>query len=388
VDAIKKIKRIEAAMKAVFIEMDTEIHMSLIALLARRNMVLLGPPGLAKTMISEFLVACIEDASYYYALFNKETTIKEILTAGTEILETVTSEGKKIKFIPIFEGSAVTGHIIFFDETFKGNSSLLNGLLPLLNDDWISVGGVKIKANRLCVFGASNEMPAEGEGLEALWDRYHIAVISDRIEGFENRILLREGARERRRVKKEVEKLISISEIIELQKAVLEVKIGRDIDELVEKIIAELLAEGIIVSDRTDSTCDLMIQANTLLHGRTDVIPEDLIVLCHSFWTRPEEIPIVRRIVMENANPALARILEVLDMAQELHDNSVMGADNNISAAAALGSEAVGKIRKLTGELSAMRVTGDTEEKRNEVLVKVDTFNKLIMKKCLGVDVP
>ena len=63
-------------------------------------------------------------------------------------------------------------HLSFLDEIFKANSAILNALPTLINERLFYNNGIPHETPLISVIGASNEYPEEGEGLEALFDRF------------------------------------------------------------------------------------------------------------------------------------------------------------------------------------------------------------------------
>jgi len=69
------------------------------------------------------------------------------------------------------EGYLPTAEVAFVDEIFKANSAILNALLTLLNERLFDNGNQRLEAPLMCLIGASNELP-ESEELDALYDRF------------------------------------------------------------------------------------------------------------------------------------------------------------------------------------------------------------------------
>lgn len=71
-------------------------------------------------------------------------------------------------------GKLPEAHVSFLDEIFKANSAILNSLLTLINERLYYNNGGPVQTPLISVIGSSNEYPEEGEGLEALFDRFLI----------------------------------------------------------------------------------------------------------------------------------------------------------------------------------------------------------------------
>lgn len=79
--------------------------------------------------------------------------------------------------------------IVFLDEVFKANSSILNALLSLINERLFYNAGLPWTVNMVMLFGASNEPPQEEE-LGAFYDRFPVRAMCDPVPHDEIRRLL------------------------------------------------------------------------------------------------------------------------------------------------------------------------------------------------------
>ncbi len=151
---------------------DEIVFLMAIAVVAREPMLILGPPGTAKSdMVIRFSEACGVEKYFEHML--------TMFTEPSEIIGPVDIEAlKRGVYRRILDGRIADSVFTFLDEIFKGNSAILNTLLTLMNEHKL-YDGVEIKylpdEILLGFFAASNEIPDNAEILP-LKDRFPIKV--------------------------------------------------------------------------------------------------------------------------------------------------------------------------------------------------------------------
>lgn len=388
-NAIEKLQYIGLELNSFAMERAEQVTMSILALLCGQHMVLLGAPGTGKSMLVWQLVRRIDGAKMFEKLLTKYTTEKDLFVSRTDIEERELGPGRKsVSFLHSHEGTLADSQVAFLDETFKCNSATLNSLLKLINERKFDLNGQTFTAPLVSLFGASNELPEEGEGLEALYDRFMIRMVAERVKERSNRLAMRQKSRAHRaaQVNGSLPAIttITMQEIDLLRRQAALVQVPTVIDERIEEIIDALLTEGVVVSDRRDVRLDTIIQAHALMDGRQQVNEGDLSVLKHCLWNQPTEIKTVQRIVLSIANPMENKAIELLDQATEIRDNAVKVADG------AAGAEANSKLKKLVVAIDELvkqaQSQGAPTAKIVEAKAKIQGFNKEVIKVCLGLD--
>jgi len=165
-----KFKKLEDSLNQKIIGHPDMVRGAILSLLAGEHILLIGPPGTAKTMLANALSDSIDGTKSYKYLLTKYTEFSEIF--GALDINALSQGQYKRNWSGI-----ISSQIIFLDEIFKANSAILNSLLSLLNERVVydPLTGQSIQTSLLLAIGASNELPAEEE-LQALFDRFLVKV--------------------------------------------------------------------------------------------------------------------------------------------------------------------------------------------------------------------
>ena len=322
-----KLQSARAALNAALIERETEIDLALTALIAGEHLLLVGPPGTAKSLLAESVRDFIA-GDLFSILLTKFTTPEEV--CGPISLTGLKSD----HYRRIVDGKLPTAHVAFLDEIFKASSAILNTMLTLLNERTFHNDGAILRCPLQLAIGASNEWPgSNGDGLElgALFDRFllrrHVSPIAT-AAGLES--LLWDS--------RDSHKAVFAAKITpdEIKQAQAEAKALPWTDEAkaaFSRIVATARTEGIQPGDRRLYKSVTACQAAAYLDGSDEVKPEHLEVLAHTLWVDPAEQPAkLAEIVGPIANPAAAAVNALLTEAAEIIRNTDL---RELSAAAA-----------------------------------------------------
>src|SRR5438132_8344654 len=149
----EKLKKIRDELRQTFLERADLIDGALAALLSSNHVLVIGPPGTAKSMLADELCRRIEGADYFQWLLTRFTTPEEIFGAvSLKALEQDDYRRVTSRKLP-------EAHIAFLDEIFKANSSILNALLTLINERVFYNGRERVTVTLVTMYGASNELP-------------------------------------------------------------------------------------------------------------------------------------------------------------------------------------------------------------------------------------
>ncbi len=273
--------------KQVFVGKDEIIDLLGIAMLARENAFLFGPPGTAKSAIVRQLSLCVENGKNFEYLLTRFTEPNEIFGPF---------DIRKLKdgdLVTNTEGMMPEASLIFLDEIFNANSAILNSLLLALNEKLFRRGKEVKKLPALMFVGASNMLP-EDETLAALLDRFLIRVNCDYVDTDLLESVLHAGWKLESNLL-ETRPTITPDEIIAMQKDTRSVDLSPIISEYVA-LIHTVRNAGIKVSDRRAVKVQSLIAASASICGRTSATISDLWVLKY-IWDTEEQIEILAGIV-------------------------------------------------------------------------------------------
>jgi len=282
-----KLNEVLRAVKDIFVGKDEIIDLLGIALVARENAFLLGPPGTAKSAIIRQLSLRIVEGKNFEYLLTRFTEPNEIF--GPFDIRKL-REGE---LVTNTEGMMPEASLVFFDEIFNANSAILNSLLMALNEKIFRRGKETKKLPALMFIGASNALP-EDEALNALLDRFLIRVECDYVDtDLLERVLLAGWKMESNAEAEMV--VITPIEIIELQKQCRLVDLSPIRRELID-LIHNLRNTGIKVSDRRAVKIQNLIAASAVICNRDVATISDLWVLKY-IWDTEEQIEILAGII-------------------------------------------------------------------------------------------
>jgi len=284
---MEKLQAVLSFLKTSFVGKDEIIDLLGVALVARENVFLLGPPGTAKSAIVRQLSECIADGNNFEYLLTRFTEPNEIF--GPFDIRKL----KEGELVTNTEGMMPEAALVFLDEIFNANSAILNSLLMALNERIFRRGKETQKLPALMFVGASNLLP-EDDALNALLDRFLVRVICDNVApDLLNEVLLAGWKLER---KEQVERpYIQPKEIVELQQAAKNVQLT-DVRKQYIEVIHSLRNAGVKVSDRRAVKLQNLIAASAIVCGREQAIVSDFWVL-KFIWDTEEQIEILAGIV-------------------------------------------------------------------------------------------
>ena len=322
----ERVKQLLLSMGRGAFERDEAISLALLTALGGESIFLLGLPGVGKSMIARRLKMAFKDATSFEYLMSRFSTPDEIF--GPVIISKLKDSDT---YERVIDGYLPTADVLFLDEIWKAGPAIQNSLLTVLNEKIFRNGKQDLKLPLKAVISASNELPAEGEGLEALCDRFIVRYVVKPIENKTNFLSLVIDQPEECEVPEELQ--FSADELSEIKAEAMNVKVPIEVSVLVFSIRKLLIEEKKKQEDNVDvNNCDLvdppyvsdrrwkkivgLLRVSAYLNGRDAVDLSDCLILNHMLWDKDEQILSVTKLVAQAIADMVKR--HNVDIVEEL----------------------------------------------------------------------
>lgn len=320
-----KFELLRAALRERYLERAELIDGALVAMLSGEPLIMIGPPGTAKSAIARSICESLH-GKFFGWMLTKFTVPEELF--GPFSLKGLEND----QYVRVTTGKLPEADIVFLDEVGKASSSISNTLLPILNskERIFYNNGQAVKVPTLAIFGSSNEVP-QSEDLSAFYDRWTLRFNVNYVE-------------DETSIRRLFNPPTQYSPIVPITRQELEaarkdscaLALGTGTEDALVAILREVRNEGFMVSDRKWVQMNEVIRANAYLNAHIVVEVEDLSILTAVLWSTPDQIAKVQKIVGKICNPLGEKILNITDgirdVYRELQKNKGKENDGGIEA--------------------------------------------------------
>jgi len=297
----ERIKQLLTVLNKDVFEKEEITAFALLSAIAGESLFLLGAPGVAKSLIARRLKFAFKDGKSFEYLMNRFSTPDEIF--GPVAI----SKLKNDEYERIVENYLPDATVIFLDEIWKAGPSIQNALLTVLNEKKYRNGKKEIDVDIRGLISASNELPEQGQGLEALWDRFLIRYLVTGIQDRNtfNRMISEDLQSYTDNIPEKLK--ITDKEYKEWASKITSIKIPEEIFNVIYVIRASIQKrneqdkeEQIYISDRRWRKIIQLLRTSAFLNQRDEVDLMDCFLIAHCIWDKPEQINEVKDIVAKS----------------------------------------------------------------------------------------
>ena len=298
----EKVREVGRSLDERFLDKAELVRLLLVTLVAGEHMLIVGPPGTAKSAMVRHLSRLV-DARYFEYLLTRFSEPNEIF--GPIDIKAF-REGTYHRRV---EAMLPDADIVFLDEIFKSNSAILNALLSILNERRFFTGSASIRVPLSSLYGATNEVPND-DALGAVFDRFLVRASSENLDSFHFHGLVERGlaaeaealatvgaGRGGRPSETPVRPLVTLEEIRTLQACLARhLTFPEDFIARYKGLCFQIRSEGVTLSDRRIVKLMKLFAASALVDGRPTVDDGDFFILRH-VWNSVDQIPLCDDIV-------------------------------------------------------------------------------------------
>jgi MoxR-like ATPase len=289
----QKLREVARALDHRFLDKSEVVRMLLVTLVAGEHMLIVGPPGTAKSALVRYLARLV-DARYFEYLLTRFSEPNEIF--GPVDIKAF-REGS---FVRRVDAMLPEADLVFLDEIFKSNSAILNALLSILNERRYFTGSSTIKVPLCSLFGATNEIPND-DALSAIFDRFLVRTLSENLDSFHFHGLIERGIQgeiaQLEGADETAKPIVSVNEIRKLQARLPQfLQFPEEFLARYKGFVFQIRSEGVSVSDRRVVKLLKLFAASAIVDGRPTVNDGDFFVLRH-VWNSVDQIPLLDDIV-------------------------------------------------------------------------------------------
>lgn len=276
----RKLKAWIDALDAVVIERTVEVRLVALGIVSRQNVLLLGPPGTAKSMLASRATDLLGGGTFFQTLLTR-FSVPEDVFGPLSLPELELGNYRRVTtgFLP-------TATIAFIDEVYKANASILNAMLTILNERVFFEGERRTKVPLRCIVAASNETPETDIGLDALDDRLLLRSAVDPLSPSGLKKLLERAPED---PKPKPAPHIDIADLEALDARAATVTVPDEVTSTIVDVREACRKHGLQVSDRRVRQIIDVLRAMAAADGLDRVEPDMLGVMRFALWRETKD---------------------------------------------------------------------------------------------------
>ncbi len=297
--AIANLQALRQALATKYLERSELVDCMLVALISGEPLIMIGPPGTAKSGICRDICTAINGKPFIWTLTK--------FTVPEELYGPLSLRGlEQDRYTRVMTGKLPEADVVLLNEIGKASSSISNTLLDVMNEREFFNDGKPTPIPMLTLYGTSNEVP-QAEELGAFYDRFVLRCFVDYVKEETSARALFQG------LSKVSFPAMSLQDVMDLRAAANAMPMSTTIVDLLIKIRRACEKESIMVSDRKWCQIVNIVRGMAVLDGRAQVEEEDLGILTHILWSDPDQIPAVKKLLAAIVNPVGQQITAILD---------------------------------------------------------------------------
>ncbi|MDE7369593.1 MAG: AAA family ATPase [Muribaculaceae bacterium] len=291
------------------------VAMALLCAVAGENIFLLGPPGTAKSLVASRLKTIFKNGKSFDYLMSRFSTPDEIF--GPVSISRLKNDDV---YERLTEGYLPEADVVFLDEIWKAGPSIQNTLLTVINEHLFYNGSHPVKTPMKVLIAAGNELPAPDEGLEALWDRFLVRMVSNCIKSEDDFVAMIQSENVTASPLDDA-LLIDDSLYKKWQAEAVKVEPNQAVIDAVKSLRRKLVEKEdeadekmkFYVSDRRWRKFYRLMQVSAMMNGRSQLDMSDYLLSIHCLWNDVDTRIDINRFVVEGIGDTIVKRLEKID---------------------------------------------------------------------------